>query len=593
MSKRRKKINRTNIGGQAVFEGVMMRGATSMATAVRDEDGVIRLETKRHSAGKKNIVFRIPVLRGAINFFLTMAMGVKTLMRSTEVFGGDEPSKFDAWLAKKLHIDVMNLVVWLGVILGLALSVFLFVFSPQWVAELITRFTTIKTSSVAFNFIEGGVRVLIFVFYILLTSLSKEIKRTYRYHGAEHKTISCYETGLPLTVENVRSSSRVHDRCGTTFMFFVMLVSILVFSVANSFLGVTGFLRLLVKLALLPLVAGISYELLKGLAKTDFFLFYPIKLPGLLLQRITTAEPDDGMIECAITAFETVLKMESDPTIEPVDFITAMKITDLRADVLKRLEAAGITDASDADWIVSLTAGVKRSEIEGNLSYASPSVVERAEKIADERASGRPLWYVVGDAEFYGRKFKVDERVLIPRPETEELVYNAIKRIKPEMKVLDLCTGSGVIAVTVKLETGCTVDAADVSAEALEAARENAELNNADINFIESDLFAAVGGKYDVIISNPPYVRSGEIDGLSKEISFEPRLALDGGEDGLDFYRRIARQAPEHLEKGGLLFLECGDGQAAEISKLFDGARVETIKDVNGVERIVVAEYSA
>ena len=593
-TKRSKKPNRTSIGGQAVFEGVMMRGSSSMATAVRDEEGTIRIESKRITpAKKKNIFFRLPIIRGAINFFVSMVTGVRTLMRSAEVYGGDEPSKMDKWLAKKFKIDVMSVVIFFGVALGLGLSVLLFILSPQWISELISRYTSIEINSLAFNFIEGGIRILIFILYILLTSLMKDIKRTYKYHGAEHKTISCYEAGLELNVENVRKCSRVHDRCGTTFMFFVMLVSILVFSVANSFLNVTGILRALVKIALLPIVAGLSYELLKGLAKTDFFLFYPIKLPGLLLQRITTSEPDDEMIEVAIAAFNTVLEMDADESIKPRDFITSRRICDLLKDVKGVLSEGGVTDESDAEWIVSIVCDVNRSEIFDNLVYVKPSVTERALKIAKERATGKPLWYIFGDTEFYGKTIKVDSRVLIPRPETEELVYNAIKCINENSIVLDLCTGSGAIAIVVKAETNATVDAVDVSEDALTVARENARINNVDVSFIKSDLFDALdeNKKYDLIVSNPPYIKTEDIKSLAREVSYEPSIALDGGYDGLDFYRRIAEKAPSYLAPEGVLIMECGAEQATEISAMLGAFKnVQIIKDLNDIERIIKAE---
>ncbi len=590
--KRCKKPNRTNIGGQAVLEGVMMRGTSSMATSVRDENGDIRIETKRITpSAKKNVILRLPIIRGVVNFFVSMVTGVKTLMRSAEVFGGDEPSKFDNWLSKKLKIDVMDIVIFLGVALGLGLSVLLFILSPQWVAELISKFTTIEDNSLAFNFIEGGLRMLIFIAYILLVGLMKDIKRTFMYHGAEHKTISCFEEGKELTVENVRECSRVHDRCGTTFMFLVMLVSILVFSVANSFLGVTGILRSLVKIALLPLVAGLSYELLKGLAKTDCFIFFPIKLPGLLLQKITTKEPTDDMIEVAITSFKAVLEMDADETIPERQFITARKICELKEDVLKIFKDNGIDEESDAEWIVSIVCNIKRSEIKDNLKYVSPREVEKAYNVANERISGRPLWYIIGNTEFYGRKFNVDERVLIPRPETEELVYNAIKHLNKESKVLDLCTGSGAIAVTIKLETNAEVYASDISLGALEVAKLNAKELGAEINFIESDLLSGINDKFDMIISNPPYIKTEELESLQKEVKFEPVLALDGGTDGLDFYRKIAESAKNNLNDGGILIFECGINQAQDIKNLLDGYKnIEIIKDLNGIERIVKAE---
>lgn len=575
-----------------MFEGVMMRGKTSMATAVRDEEGVIRLETKRLTApAQKNWFVKLPVIRGVVNFFNSMVSGVTTLMRSAEVYGGDEPSKMDKWLAKKLKIDVMDLVIWVGVILGIALSVFLFVLSPQWVTEFVSSVSTIQNNSLAFNFIEGGMRMVIFICYILLTSLLGDIKRTYMYHGAEHKTISCFEEGKELTVQNVRGCTRVHDRCGTTFMFFVMLVSILVFSVANSFLNVTGILRALVKIALLPLVAGLSYELLKGLAKTECWIFYPIKLPGLLLQKITTKEPTDDMIEVAITAFNKVLEMDNDPTIETVEFITAQKICDLYKQVEKILQSGGEFEKSDAEWIIALTCDVNRSEIENNLRYVKPSVTEKALNVAKERATGTPLWYVFGNAEFYGRKFVVDKRVLIPRPETEELCFNAIKLINKESKVLDMCTGSGAIAVTICAEVGCNVTAVDVSADALEVAMQNAKNNDCEVYFVLSDLFEHVTEKYDLIISNPPYIQSKDIALLQREVQQEPIIALDGGDDGLDFYRKICLNAPNYLNNGGVLIMECGAGQAQEIKNMLTNfTKVDVIKDLNGIERIVKAE---
>ena len=594
MAKKSKKCNRTNIGGQAVFEGVMMRGATSMATAVRDEEGAIRLETKRLKAPeKKNFFVKLPIVRGVVNFFNSMVGGITTLMRSAEVYGGDEPTKFDKWLSEKLKIDVMQVIIFIGVALGLALSVLLFILSPQWASELISRLTGISQTSFAFNLIEGCLRMVIFVIYILLTSLMKDIKRTYMYHGAEHKTISCYEEGKELTVENVRSCTRVHDRCGTTFMFLVMLVSILVFSLTNSFLGVTGFLRALVKIAFLPLVAGLSYELLKGLAKTDWWIFYPIKLPGLLLQRITTSEPTDDMIEVAIKAFTTVLEMEADQNISTQDFITARKICDLHKDVEKILTDGGVTDTADGEWIVSICAKVNRSEISGNLKYVKPSVTEKALKIAKERATGKPLWYIVGDTEFYGRKFVVDERVLIPRPETEELVYNALNCITDQSKVLDMCTGSGAIAITINLEKSASVTAVDVSGEALKVAKQNALALGAKVDFIESNMFEGLGEeKFHLIISNPPYVSATDMGNLQREVTFEPKIALSGGEDGLDFYREICKNAPNFLFEKGVLLMECGYNQAREIEKMLQNAKsVEIIKDLQGVERMVKAVF--
>ena len=210
--------------------------------------------------------------------------------------------------------------------------------------------------------------------------------------------------------------------------------------------------------------------------------------------------------------------------------------------------------------------------------------------------TGRPLWYVYGDTEFYGYTFKVDERVLIPRPETEILVRQAVASLKDGDSMLDLCTGSGAIAVAVACEAAkdknVTVVASDISEEALEVARENARLNKANVSFVRADLFQGVRGRYNLITVNPPYIRSAEIAALSRDVrDFEPHLALDGGVDGLDFYRRIAEKINRYIVRGGMCILECGEGQAQEIIRIFrtvarcDFAMV--VRDLAGVERIV------
>ena len=597
--KSNKKVKKTSIGGQAVIEGVMMRGRQSMATAVRDGEGNIQIESKRITPpDKKPLVMRLPIIRGVISFFDSLVGGTKTLMRSASVFGDeDEPSKFEKWLAEKLHVDLMGVVGTVGIVLGLALSVLLFVMLPQWATNGLNALFDFGKTSFLYNLIEGLIRIAVFVCYILLTSLMPDIKRTYMYHGAEHKTITCYEKGLELTPENAKKCRRVHDRCGTTFLFFVMLVSILVFSIANSFLKVDGALRILLKIALLPVVAGLSYELLRGLAKTNCFIFYPLKAPGLLLQHITTREPDEQMLEVAIAAFKTVLEMDGDETIPTSTFITAMPVEKLVAEVENVLKNGGVDEKSDAEWIVCNATGLKRSELEKNKTIVQPTHVKKAMETAKERASGRPLWYIIGDTDFYGYTIKVDERVLIPRPETEELVAFSAENIKSDDKVLDLCTGSGAIAIALKLKTGATVTASDVSDGALELAAENAAQNKADITFVKSDMFENITDSFDIIVSNPPYIPTQDINGLEKSVKdYEPTLALDGGADGLDYYKIIAVDGINHLNAGGKLFLEVGIGQANAVKELLEQSgfiNVEIRKDISGIERMIKAEKIA
>ncbi len=594
MAKKEKKT-KVSIGGQAVLEGVMMRGTTAMATAVRDGDGIIRVETKRLK-NNKNFFYKLPIVRGVVSFVQSLFGGTAVLMRSADVYGEGEPSKFEKWMAEKLKVNVMSVVGSISLVIGLLLAVFLFMWLPQTLRSLLEKLFATEFDVWAKNFIEGGLKLVVFVSYILLTSLLKDIRRTFMYHGAEHKTITCYEKGMPLTVENARKCKRVHDRCGTTFIVFVMLISILVFALFESILVDKGIelhkaVRLLCKIGFLPIIAGLSYELLKALSKTDCFIFYPLKVPGLLLQRITTREPDDKMLEVAITAFNKVLEMDNDETIKEVTFVTPKKRIDLLKEVKETLKRAGIEEEAEAEWIVSLSLGVKRDELDSEVLVSCKNV-DKINKIVSERITGRPLWYCIGDTEFLGYKIKVDERCLIPRPETELLAEEVIKNSNESKEVLDLCTGSGAIAIAVRKESNAIVTASDVSEKALEIAKENANLNGVSIEFVKGDMFDSVKDrKFDIIVSNPPYVKREDIDGLQREVKdFEPLNALDGGVDGLDFYRIIAKEAKNHLNEGGILLLECGFDQAEEIKKLLEGfSSIEIIKDYENIERIVKA----
>ncbi len=592
--------NCTSIGGQAVIEGVMMRGKTAMVTAVRDERGEILIEAKRlKSPDKKSGFLKLPIIRGVVAFFSSLVTGTKTLTRSASVYGEEETSNFDNWLSKKTGINAMDIAIFLGVALGLVLSLFLFFFLPQWVADL---FTFIDKTSIFYFLIEGLIRILIFISYILLTTLLSDIRRTYMYHGAEHKTISCYESGLELTVENVKKCSRVHDRCGTTFTFLVMVISILVFAVINAilieigvdinFLGLGKLWRFLIKLLALPIVAGVSYEILKLLAKTKSKWVIIFKAPGLLLQRITTREPDDKMIEVAITAFTKVLEMDRDETIPECEFGVFGSASTLLEKVKRILEKANVLETSDAEWIVSLVLGVKRSELNDSKVIAvSKEQSNKAIEIANKRASGTPLWYIFGETEFYGYKIKVNESVLIPRPETEELCFNALKDINETFNVLDMCTGSGAIAITIKKESNATVTAVDVSENALETAKENAKINGAEINFVLSNMFENVAGEFDVILSNPPYIKSGDIPSLQKEVTKEPILALDGGEDGLNFYKILAENSYKFLKNNGKIYMEIGINQDEQVIEIFKVTNlykdITVLNDMNNVKRIV------
>ena len=606
----KKKTNLTYIGGQAVIQGVMMRGKTGMATVVRNDKGELQMEAKRITPPEKRRKWmRFVFIRGVVNFVVSLVDGMRALLRSSEAAISEEdeaPPKLNKWVAEKWKVSVSDIVTSVSTVLGVAIALVLFMFLPFYLTQLISNATGGEAGviggkgSLWYNLLEGGFRIVIFILYILFTLLFKSLRETYCYHGAEHKTINCYEHGLPLTVENVKGCSRLHDRCGTTFLFIVMFISILLFSLVGWLIGrhiVTGlpaldfFLVFLIKLLCLPVVAGISYEALRLLAKIQSPVVLPLKAPGYLLQKLTTREPDDGMIECAILAFNKVLDMDTDPDSPEKTFVTETKLSKLQ-EMMKRHFAEKDIDEADAEWILSLTLNIPRSELK------SERVVTQKEcgkilSLYEERLTGKPLWYIFGNTEFYGYRIEVDERVLIPRPETEILVQQAIAAISEGDKVLDLCTGSGAIAIAIACEAAkeksISVTAADISEDALEVARDNVRYNKANVNLVKSDLFENIHGKFNIITANPPYVKTAEIAHLQREVrDFEPTIALDGGEDGLDFYRRIAAKINRYVVRGGMLILECGENQARDILKIFsrcDYAMV--VKDLSGKERVV------
>ncbi len=597
----------SKIGGQAVLEGVMMRGEKSMATAGGDEKGNIVVESRYiKPVSERPKIYRVPFIRGVFNFFDSMVSGMKTLMRSGEVFDDDaKPSKFEKWMAKKLKVNIYDVMMVFSVVLGIVLAIGLFFFLPlgvlTGVKTLVAKYISEEANSlwyvtVLYALFEGLLRIIIFVVYIAFTTLMKPIRRTYMYHGAEHKTISCYEHGLELTVENAQKMTTVHDRCGTTFMFIVMLVSVVIFSIVGIFepymesLGVWKNVILFAsRIVLLPIVMGISYEMLKTMAKFDNWFVRIFKFPGLMLQKLTTKQPDDSMVECAITAFKTVMAMDADPTIPEKRFDTKKPYEKVRSEIKTMLKGV---DESDIDWIFCEACGVKRSEL-ADLSHVRQMEYEKAVEYAKKRQKGEPLWRVFGSVDFYGYNISVTPDVLCPRPETEYLAQKAIELATGSSRVLDMCCGSGCIAIAIAGEAGCEVIASDISQSALNVAKDNADVNGVGnkISFILSDKFEAIDGKFDIIVSNPPYIPSGDIAKLDKEVrDYDPYIALDGGADGLDFYRVFADNAVEYLNNGGYLLLEVGVDQANAVVEMLKNFECKVVKDLQGIDRIIVAQ---
>ena len=302
--KKTKKDHKSKIGGQALIEGVMMKGSYKSAMACRLPNGEIDLEVWDENNGKNAPFYRkVPFVRGIFNFILSMVDGYKCLMKSAEKqMDADDPeeemSKFEKWLDDKFGEKIMTVFMVIALIFSVGVGLFLFMYLP---AKVVGFIKPIHDYNILKTLFEGIIKIIIFVVYLGLTSLMKDIKRTYQYHGAEHKTIACHEAGEELNVENVKKHTRFHPRCGTSFIFLVLIVGIFVFSFLS---WGSALARVGMKLLLMPLIVGISYEIIRFAGRHNNIITRIISAPGLQLQRLTTKEPDDFQMEVAIAAIK-------------------------------------------------------------------------------------------------------------------------------------------------------------------------------------------------------------------------------------------------------------------------------------------------
>nr|WP_255547800.1 DUF1385 domain-containing protein [Crassaminicella indica] len=301
----RKHAKPTSIGGQAVIEGVMMKGPKDIAIAVRKQDKEIVVKKEEVKGISKSALTKVPMIRGVIALFDAMVLGVKSLTYSAEFFeeedSTEEKGKFEMWVENTFGDKAGDILIYFSVVTAIAFGILLFIISPTVAMHF---FKTKINNPLLLNIVEGVFRILLFVGYIVLISRMKDIQRVFEYHGAEHKTIHCYESGLPLTVENARQFPTLHPRCGTSFIVFVMITSLLLFSLIG---WPNPVVRVLSRLLLMPVIAGISYEIIRWAGKSPSKIVRYISYPGLLFQKLTTKEPDDSQLEVAIEAMKNVL----------------------------------------------------------------------------------------------------------------------------------------------------------------------------------------------------------------------------------------------------------------------------------------------
>lgn len=711
----------TSIGGQAIMEGVMMQGPDRVAIAMRMPSGELYLRTKKKPLDTK--VMKIPFVRGIVAFARSLVNGMGTLMESADILEeyapeyAEEPGKVEAWVNKKFGPKAAwNILMTLALLFAVVISIAAFIIFPTWVVNFLKKWIS---NPVALNLIEGLLRIALFIAYVAAIRGMEDIKTLFRYHGAEHKTIHCFENGLVLDPENAEKFPTLHPRCGTSFLVFVLLVSLLLF----SFLGWPNLVwRIASRILLIPVIAGISYELLRLAGRSNGRLVRILSWPGLMLQKLTTAEPTREQLEVAILSLKAVTVDPGVPEISSfvdkdgnivrsaaeekevsreMDEWAAEVEANSEANVKAAEEAEEIEnrereveartvytdlgegateeeineairfleeldnneytivkpEENDGRSIVRAIADIEaqaakartlarrytrdvktyenalawgqaalgmlpngKNEARIILTYATglstTEQITRAKELMKNedfqeyekriyaRIEGVPLQYIVGMQEFMGLPFRVNPSVLIPRLDTEILVEQVLDLIarkglrRPE--ILDLCTGSGAIGISIAAKIpDAIVTMTDVSEEALKTAMGNASLNEVSRRciFALGSMFDAIPEDkvYDIIVCNPPYIESDVIDTLSVEVKdHEPRIALDGGRDGLEFYRVIANEASMHLRSGGTLALEIGSDQAVEVKRLLNRAKTwegtRVVRDLAHLDRVVMAD---
>lgn len=708
----------TTIGGQAVMEGVMMQGPDRVALAMRLPSGELYLKTKLKK--KQSKALKIPFVRGIVSFVNALVGGMGTLMESADILEtyapeeySEEPGKVEAWINKKFgEKAAWNFLMTTALLFAVAVSLIFFIILPTWVVNFLGKWVE---SAIVLNLVEGILRILMFIGYVAAIRNMNDIKTLFQYHGAEHKSIHCYENDRVLCPENAEEFYTLHPRCGTSFLVFVLIVSLLLF----SFLGWPNLVwRILSRILLIPVIAAISFELLRWAGRSNGLIVRILSWPGLQLQRLTTAEPNRDQLEVALLSLKAVLVDPGVPEIDsfvdkdgnPVRSMAEKKEIELEMeqwaaeveahteankkaaaeaiddftkieertifedpangaseeeissaiDFLDGLDSDGYTivapQETDGRTLVRAIADREAMEAKARtlarrytkdiktyenalnwgraalsmlpngknearmiMSYATglgtTDLITRSKELMQDddfeefqkriylRIGGVPLQYIVGTQEFMGLIFRVNPSVLIPRLDTEILAEKVIEEIdrknmhKPE--VLDLCTGSGALGVSIAAKVpDAIVTMTDVSQEALHTAMGNAGLNgvNRRCIFLLGDMFRALPDDkhYDVIVCNPPYIPSDVVDTLEVEVKdHEPRMALDGGKDGLDYYRVIADKASLYLKTGGILALEIGADQAADVKKLLNEANtyegIRVIRDLAQLDRVIIA----
>lgn len=531
-----------------------------------DENGKNRINTKTL---KKKCFLNIPFLRGLIFFFFGIFAMLDSFGESLKI----QTENIDKEMKRMSLRTKKTLIYSLSILIALIFSVFLLGFVPSKLSFLLIGQSK---NFMLRNFIIAITKVMIIYLTMLILRFIPTMQELYKFNGA---------------INQVSNNDKYAHKSLNFLNFFVFVFILSTFVITLVGVSISFWLNWIVNLSIFLALVSVCFEILWLISRNEVAEKTCIITSFLVAMRPnTTHEEIAKMLSSQLAMKDNYYgdKMENGK----------ITLSTLLAEMQMKLTKAGKYDKSDVDWIIATVLGKNRAEAKLVRSFDEKTYREIM-KATEQRAQGKPLSAIFGFVEFYGMRFNVNRKVLAPRMETEILVEEVIKEANKIKKceVLDIGTGSGAISISVAKNSQAKVYAIDISKQAIEVAKENAKENQAKVEFICSDIFMGLKNrkKFDIIVSNPPYIPSKDIEELDEEVKkYDPRLALDGGKDGLDFYRKIVAEAPAHLKKNGLIFFEIGKGQFTSVKKILEKngfVDIQGIKDYNKIYRVVKARY--
>lgn len=571
-----------------VLSGVGVARENNRVLSFVNSSGEIKLNSSKTKKNPFKFLW-IPFLRGLLIFFYGMYDYFYFLSESAR-FGEIENQKLliEEKVSKKLSVSGQS-IFWF---LFTFLVAFGGVFALNIVPSLIVRQIS-GVSTIAKNAILGLFKSAIFYLFVIFLKIIPSFRAYFRFNGAINacKNLEINEAGKNATTKSTATSSQ---NLTTNFLCFVVFCFAIHFFVI-SLIGLEAnfFLLILFNIGMFAAATSVCYEFLKLFESRKLLI---CRIVAVMLCFPVTQKPTRTELEVCLGAQEELDRMTNDKTRTNIDGKDEnIALSSVLCETKNILASHDIDDPSEAEWLVATVLGKNRTEMRLTPTI-SKAELQKIRDAINLRIKHMPLSKIFGWTEFFGMKFFVDKNVLSPRPETELVCEEAIKLINSHnfKKALDLCTGSGAIAITIAKNTKAKVEACDISRSALKIAEKNAKNLGAKVTFFESNMFSGLkkNSKFDIIVSNPPYIATKQIQLLDEEVkNHDPHISLDGGEDGLDFYRVIAQTASTFLKNGGKLVLEIGEGEATAVKKLLSAnfKNISVLKDYNKIQRIVIA----